>query len=103
MIRSDVAWVHDGAHGLQHDTLIVDAEEAAEALFRTSCRDLVQLFRPLSEADLKPSDKVDAAFSCQGTNRKVDLEYMTKFTEGSKAAGVLYMDRLRSQGANKDS
>ncbi|KAG3064811.1 hypothetical protein PC122_g18398 [Phytophthora cactorum] len=40
MIRSDVAWVHDGAHGLQHDTLIVDAEEAAEALFRTSCRDL---------------------------------------------------------------
>ncbi|KAG2884477.1 hypothetical protein PC114_g20072 [Phytophthora cactorum] len=57
----------------------------------------------LSEADLKPSDKVDAAFSCQGTNRKVDLEYMTKFTEGSKAAGVLYMDRLRSQGANKDS
>ncbi|KAG3064812.1 hypothetical protein PC122_g18399 [Phytophthora cactorum] len=48
-------------------------------------------------------DAEAAKSKLEGTNRKVDLEYMTKFTEGSKAAGVLYMDRLRSQGANKDS
>ncbi|OWZ13722.1 Oxidoreductase [Phytophthora megakarya] len=70
-------------------------------------------FDSLSEADIKPSDKVDAAFSCLGTTRKdagsaeafrkVDLEYVTKFAELSKAAGVSYLGLLTSQGANKDS
>ncbi|ETL88724.1 hypothetical protein L917_12224 [Phytophthora nicotianae] len=70
-------------------------------------------FNSLSEADIKPSDKVDAAFSCLGTTRKdagsaeafrkVDLEYVTNFAELSKAAGVPYMGLLTSQGANKDS
>ncbi|CAI5717030.1 unnamed protein product [Peronospora destructor] len=70
-------------------------------------------FNSLSEEDVKPSDKVDAAFSCLGTTRKdsgsaeafrkVDLDYVTTFAELSKAAGVPYFGLLTSQGANKDS
>ncbi|KAG7391256.1 Oxidoreductase htatip2 [Phytophthora boehmeriae] len=73
-------------------------------------------FNQLSETDIKPADKVDAAFSCLGTTRKdagsaaafrkgrrLDLEYVTKFAELSKTAGVGYMGLLTSQGANKDS
>ncbi|KAF1785560.1 NAD(P)-binding domain [Phytophthora cactorum] len=70
-------------------------------------------FNSLSAADIKPSDKVDAAFWCMGTTRKdagsadtfrkVDLEYVIKSAEVSKAADVSYMDLLTSQGANKNS
>ncbi|KAF4317188.1 hypothetical protein BBO99_00008744 [Phytophthora kernoviae] len=70
-------------------------------------------FNQLSEADIKPADGVNAAFSCLGTTRKdagsaeafrkVDLEYVTKFAELSKTAGVGYIGLLTSQGANKDS
>ncbi|KAG2775379.1 hypothetical protein Pcac1_g13905 [Phytophthora cactorum] len=69
-------------------------------------------FNSLSAADIKPSDKVDAAFWCMGTTRKdagsadtfrkVDLEYVIKSAEVSKAADVPYMDLLTSQGANKN-
>ncbi|KAG2959416.1 hypothetical protein PC118_g23031 [Phytophthora cactorum] len=68
-------------------------------------------FNSLSAADIKPSDKVDAAFWCMGTTRKdagsadtfrKDLEYVIKSAEVSKAADVPYMDLLTSQGANKN-
>ncbi|KAG2793964.1 hypothetical protein PC129_g22656 [Phytophthora cactorum] len=36
------------------------------------------------------------------TFRKVDLEYVIKSAEVSKAADVPYMDLLTSQGANKN-
>ncbi|KAE9096860.1 hypothetical protein PF010_g16176 [Phytophthora fragariae] len=70
-------------------------------------------FDSLSEADISAADRVDAAFACLGTTRKdagsaeafrkVDLEYVTRFAELSKTAGVPYMGLLTSQGANKDS
>eukprot|EP00644_Phytophthora_capsici_P008138 jgi/Phyca11/20229/fgenesh1_pg.PHYCAscaffold_60_\ len=70
-------------------------------------------FDALSETDIRTADKVDAAFSCLGTTRKdagsaeafrkVDLEYVVKFANLSKAAKVPYMGLLTSQGANKDS
>ncbi|ETI42057.1 hypothetical protein F441_12713 [Phytophthora nicotianae CJ01A1] len=56
---------------------------------------------------------VDAAFSCLGTTRKdagsaeafrkVDLEYVTKFAELAKDAGIPYFGLLTASNANKDS
>ncbi|KAG7388183.1 Oxidoreductase htatip2 [Phytophthora pseudosyringae] len=56
---------------------------------------------------------VDAAFSCLGTTRKdagsaeafrkVDLEYVTKFAELAKGAGVAYFGLLSASNANKES
>ncbi|POM59039.1 Oxidoreductase htatip2-like protein [Phytophthora palmivora] len=56
---------------------------------------------------------VDAAFSCLGTTRKdagsaeafrkVDLEYVTKFAEIVKDAGVPYFGLLTASNANKNS
>ncbi|KAG1708046.1 hypothetical protein DVH05_024731 [Phytophthora capsici] len=61
----------------------------------------------------KVPDNVDAAFSSLGTTRKdagsaeafrkVDLEYVTKFAEHAKDAGVPYFGLLTSSNANKDS
>ncbi|RLN52094.1 hypothetical protein BBJ28_00003860 [Nothophytophthora sp. Chile5] len=70
-------------------------------------------FNQLDEEKIKAADGVDAAFSCLGTARKdagsaeafrkVDLEYVTRFAELSKAAGADYFGLLTSQGANKNS
>ncbi|RLN88302.1 hypothetical protein BBJ28_00024158 [Nothophytophthora sp. Chile5] len=75
-------------------------------------------FNQLDEEKIKAADGVDAAFSCLGTTRKdagsaeafrkgvcvkLDLEYVTRFAELSKAAGVGYFGLLTSQGANKSS
>ncbi|KAL4139900.1 hypothetical protein PRNP1_015329 [Phytophthora ramorum] len=59
-----------------------------------------------------PAD-VNAAFSCLGTTRKdagsaeafrkVDLEYVAKFAELAKDAGVPYFGLLTASNANKDS
>ncbi|KAI9917635.1 hypothetical protein PsorP6_012304 [Peronosclerospora sorghi] len=90
-------------------------------------------FNHLSETDIQSEDKVFAAFSCLGTTRKysgsakafrkgredrgyafvrldnmcvvgaVDLQYVLKFEELCRMAGVPYFGLLTSQGANKDS
>ncbi|EGZ07286.1 hypothetical protein PHYSODRAFT_348186 [Phytophthora sojae] len=61
----------------------------------------------------KVAGSVDAAFSCLGTTRKdagsaeafrkVDLEYVTKFAQLAKDAGVPYFGLLTASNANKDS
>ncbi|TMW63891.1 hypothetical protein Poli38472_014801 [Pythium oligandrum] len=71
-------------------------------------------FDKLSADDVKRGDeKVDTAFCCLGTTRrdagspeafrKVDLEYVTRFGELTKAAEVPYFGLLTSMGSNKNS
>ncbi|KAF1318170.1 Unconventional myosin heavy chain 6, partial [Globisporangium splendens] len=52
---------------------------------------------------IQPEEKIDAAFSCLGTTRKVDLEYTTQFGELAKAAKVPYFGLLTASNANKNS
>ncbi|KAJ0395686.1 hypothetical protein P43SY_002479 [Pythium insidiosum] len=70
-------------------------------------------FDALSEKAIPPTEHVDAAFCCLGTTRKdagsaeafrkVDLEYVTRFGELAKAAGIPYMGLLTATNANKNS
>ncbi|KAF1791871.1 NAD(P)-binding domain [Phytophthora cactorum] len=103
----NIARTHWGiSHAHQPDDASVTLPETAKIKLEVRQVD----FNSLSAADIKPSDKVDAAFWCMGTTRKdagsadtfrKDLEYVIKSAEVSKAADVPYMDLLTSQVEDK--
>ncbi|KAF1786134.1 NAD(P)-binding domain [Phytophthora cactorum] len=68
----------------------------------TASRRGYQAFRQGGRRLLVPGHDPQRRWLCEAF-RKVDLEYVTKFAEVSKAVGVPYLGLLTSQGANKDS
>ncbi|KAL4124427.1 hypothetical protein PRIC2_008025 [Phytophthora ramorum] len=107
---------------VQGATGAVGRDLVAELVQSPSCAKVVALTRreiPVTSwgaafpsMDKVPAD-VNAAFSCLGTTRKdagsaeafrkVDLEYVAKFAELAKDAGVPYFGLLTASNANKDS